>query len=140
MFCVPCGAWVLLSGSAVGHCCPFLCPLPKSPFCLQVAHFKDYIPQAFPGGHSMILDSEVLLIDTKTGKPLPFGTLGVHKVLAQGHTCGKEHVCTCGRGRMRAVGLNGGESVTHSRLGLFFVSELFLNVALSLVVFFSFFT
>ncbi|GAB5580786.1 DNA ligase 3 isoform X1 [Prionailurus iriomotensis] len=24
----------------------------------KVAHFKDYIPQAFPGGHSMILDSE----------------------------------------------------------------------------------
>lgn len=47
---------------------------------LQVAHFKDYIPQAFPGGHSMILDAEVLLIDTKTSKPLPFGTLGVHKV------------------------------------------------------------
>ncbi|XP_037664758.1 DNA ligase 3 isoform X3 [Choloepus didactylus] len=45
----------------------------------KVAHFKDYIPQAFPGGHSMILDSEVLLIDNKTGKPLPFGTLGVHK-------------------------------------------------------------
>lgn len=46
----------------------------------QVAHFKEYIPQAFPGGHSMILDAEVLLIDTKTSKPLPFGTLGVHKV------------------------------------------------------------
>uniref|UniRef100_UPI003AABFE5B BRCA2-interacting transcriptional repressor EMSY-like n=1 Tax=Centroberyx gerrardi TaxID=166262 RepID=UPI003AABFE5B len=45
-----------------------------------VAHFKDYIPQAFAGGHSMILDAEVLLIDTKTSKPLPFGTLGVHKV------------------------------------------------------------
>lgn len=46
----------------------------------QVAHFKDYIPQAFPGGHSMILDAEVLLIDTRTSKPLPFGTLGIHKV------------------------------------------------------------
>lgn len=49
-------------------------------FPLKVAHFKDFIPQAFPGGHSMILDSEVLLIDNKTGKPLPFGSLGVHKV------------------------------------------------------------
>ncbi|XP_023373287.1 DNA ligase 3 isoform X2 [Otolemur garnettii] len=49
---------------------------------MLVAHFKDYIPQAFPGGHSMILDSEVLLIDNKTGKPLPFGTLGVHKKAA----------------------------------------------------------
>lgn len=49
--------------------------------CLnQVAHFKDFIPKAFPGGHSMILDAEVLLIDNKTAKPLPFGTLGVHKV------------------------------------------------------------
>ena len=60
-----------------------------------MAHFKDYIPQAFPGGHSMILDSEVLLIDNKKGKPLPFGTLGVHKVLAQGQMCKSEcvHVC-----------------------------------------------
>ncbi|NWV73230.1 DNLI3 ligase, partial [Dasyornis broadbenti] len=48
----------------------------------KVAHFKDFIPQAFPGGQSMILDSEVLLIDSKTGKPLPFGTLGVHKKAA----------------------------------------------------------
>lgn len=30
----------------------------------------------------MILDSEVLLIDNNTGKPLPFGTLGVHKKAA----------------------------------------------------------
>ncbi|XP_073415038.1 DNA ligase 3 [Dendrobates tinctorius] len=48
----------------------------------KVAHFKDYLPKAFPGGNSMILDSEVLLIDTNTGKPLPFGTLGVHKKAA----------------------------------------------------------
>ncbi|XP_059207333.1 DNA ligase 3 isoform X1 [Centropristis striata] len=48
----------------------------------KVAHFKEYIPQAFPGGHSMILDAEVLLIDTNTSKPLPFGTLGVHKKAA----------------------------------------------------------
>ncbi|XP_069767007.1 DNA ligase 3 isoform X2 [Narcine bancroftii] len=48
----------------------------------KVAHFKDFIPKAFVGGNSMILDSEVLLIDTNTGKPLPFGSLGVHKKLA----------------------------------------------------------
>ncbi|XP_034033646.1 DNA ligase 3 [Thalassophryne amazonica] len=48
----------------------------------KVVHFKEFIPQAFPGGHSMILDAEVLLIDTKTSKPLPFGTLGVHKKAA----------------------------------------------------------
>lgn len=51
-----------------------------SMWVFQVAHFRDYIPQAFPGGQSMILDAEVLLIDTRTSKPLPFGTLGVHKV------------------------------------------------------------
>ena len=28
----------------------------------------------------MILDSEVLLVDNQTGDPLPFGTLGIHKV------------------------------------------------------------
>uniref|UniRef100_A0A4W3IKY2 DNA ligase n=1 Tax=Callorhinchus milii TaxID=7868 RepID=A0A4W3IKY2_CALMI len=48
----------------------------------KVAHFKDFIPKAFVAGDSMILDSEVLLIDTATGKPLPFGTLGVHKKAA----------------------------------------------------------
>ena len=46
----------------------------------QVNHFKDYIPQAFKNGNDLILDAEVLLIDTNTSKPLPFGTLGVHKV------------------------------------------------------------
>lgn len=42
--------------------------------------FKDYIPKAFPDGDDLILDSEVLMIDTKTGQPLPFGSLGIHKV------------------------------------------------------------
>ncbi|KAG7205218.1 hypothetical protein KM043_018303 [Ampulex compressa] len=45
----------------------------------KVNLFKDYIPKAFPGGDDLILDSEVLMIDTKTGKPLPFGSLGIHK-------------------------------------------------------------
>lgn len=45
----------------------------------KVAHFDEVIPKAFPDGHSMILDSEVLLVDNNTGIPLPFGTLGVHK-------------------------------------------------------------
>ncbi|MGH0151774.1 UNVERIFIED_CONTAM: hypothetical protein FKN15_043644 [Acipenser sinensis] len=48
----------------------------------KVAHFKEFIPQAFPGGNSIILDAEVLLIDTSTSKPLPFGSLGVHKKAA----------------------------------------------------------
>ncbi|XP_044311976.1 DNA ligase 3 isoform X1 [Varanus komodoensis] len=54
----------------------------KSVLPHKVAHFKDFIPRAFPGGHSMILDAEVLLIDTRSSKPLPFGTLGVHKKAA----------------------------------------------------------
>ncbi|GLH15713.1 DNA ligase [Gryllus bimaculatus] len=45
----------------------------------KVKEFKDYIPEAFPGGEDLILDSEILMIDTKTGQPLPFGTLGIHK-------------------------------------------------------------
>ena len=44
-----------------------------------MAHFKEYIPKAFPTGDDLILDAEVLLVDTKTGTPLPFGTLGKHK-------------------------------------------------------------
>lgn len=45
----------------------------------KVAHFKDYIPEAFPHGKNLILDSEILMVDVNTGKPLPFGTLGIHK-------------------------------------------------------------
>ncbi|XP_060578412.1 DNA ligase 3-like, partial [Ruditapes philippinarum] len=45
----------------------------------KVSHFKEFIPKAFPSGDDLILDAEVLLIDTKTGIPLPFGTLGKHK-------------------------------------------------------------
>ena len=47
---------------------------------VQVKHFKEFIPQAFPTGNDLILDAEVLCVDTNTGNPLPFGTLGVHKV------------------------------------------------------------
>ncbi|VDK33885.1 unnamed protein product [Taenia asiatica] len=45
----------------------------------KVEHLKVYIPKAFPTAVDLILDSEILLLDTKTQKPLPFGTLGVHK-------------------------------------------------------------
>lgn len=47
----------------------------------KVQHLKEYIPKAFPNANDLILDGEVLLYDTKTKKPLPFGTLGVHKVI-----------------------------------------------------------
>ncbi|KAJ8675320.1 hypothetical protein QAD02_011106, partial [Eretmocerus hayati] len=45
----------------------------------KVNFLKEYIPRAFPGGDDLILDAEILLIDTKNGQPLPFGSLGVHK-------------------------------------------------------------
>merc|ERR1712142_18271 len=45
----------------------------------KVKHFAEHIPRAFPDGSDLILDAEVLMVDNKTGKPLPFGTLGVHK-------------------------------------------------------------
>ncbi|KAM3966910.1 DNA ligase 3 [Aphomia sociella] len=45
----------------------------------KVNHFKDYLPKAFPKGVDLILDAEVLMVDVNTGKPLPFGTLGIHK-------------------------------------------------------------
>ena len=45
----------------------------------KVKHFADHIPKAFPDGSDLILDAEVLMVDNKNGKPLPFGTLGVHK-------------------------------------------------------------
>ncbi|CAN8030804.1 unnamed protein product [Ixodes persulcatus] len=50
---------------------------PVSPH--KVQHLKDFIPKAFPHGKDLVLDSEILMVDTKTGKPLPFGTLGIHK-------------------------------------------------------------
>jgi len=45
----------------------------------KVSHLRDFIPQAFPYGDDLILDSEILLIDLNTSQPLPFGSLGVHK-------------------------------------------------------------
>lgn len=45
----------------------------------KVELFQEFIPKAFNDGEDLILDCEVLMVDTKTGKPLPFGTLGVHK-------------------------------------------------------------
>lgn len=48
----------------------------------KIQHFKDYIPKAFPYGEDLIIDSEILMMDCKTGTPLPFGTLGVHKKAA----------------------------------------------------------
>eukprot|EP00042_Codosiga_hollandica_P055936 m.794021 g.794021 ORF g.794021 m.794021 type:complete len:1092 (-) comp59236_c0_seq3:2035-5310(-) len=45
----------------------------------KIEFFENEIGKACPHGDSMILDAEVLLIDTKTHKPLPFTSLGIHK-------------------------------------------------------------
>ncbi|XP_065372225.1 DNA ligase 3 [Calliphora vicina] len=45
----------------------------------KVKRFKEFIPKAFPGAGDMILDSEIILVDTITGQLLPFGSLGAHK-------------------------------------------------------------
>ncbi|XP_017483608.1 PREDICTED: DNA ligase 3 isoform X3 [Rhagoletis zephyria] len=45
----------------------------------KIKRFHELIPKAFPGGGDMILDSEIILVDTETGSLLPFGTLGAHK-------------------------------------------------------------
>lgn len=45
----------------------------------KVLYLEEYIPKAFPNADKIILDGEVLLYDTKNKKPLPFGTLGIHK-------------------------------------------------------------
>ncbi|XP_033245848.1 DNA ligase 3 [Drosophila miranda] len=45
----------------------------------KIKALKDHIPRAFPGAGDMILDSEIILVDTESGAMLPFGTLGAHK-------------------------------------------------------------
>ncbi|XP_065061080.1 DNA ligase 3-like isoform X2 [Rhopilema esculentum] len=45
----------------------------------KVSEIKHFLPKACPEGDNLILDGEVLLVDSKTEKPLPFGTLGIHK-------------------------------------------------------------
>lgn len=44
----------------------------------KIANLKDYLPQAFPHAENLIVDSEILMVDTRTGDLLPFGTLGKH--------------------------------------------------------------
>eukprot|EP00026_Physarum_polycephalum_P000759 Phypoly_transcript_00760.p1 GENE.Phypoly_transcript_00760~~Phypoly_transcript_00760.p1 ORF type:complete len:1368 (+),score=261.80 Phypoly_transcript_00760:145-4104(+) len=44
----------------------------------KVEQVKEFIPKATKADE-IILDGEILLMDTKNHKPLPFGTLGVHK-------------------------------------------------------------
>lgn len=50
-------------------------------YCLLI-HSLRVFQQAFPGASDLILDAEILLVDTQTGEMLPFGTLGKHKKTA----------------------------------------------------------
>ncbi|EJD74156.1 DNA ligase [Loa loa] len=45
----------------------------------KVVDLNKVVSEAFPTSRDLIVDTEMLLIDTNTGKPLPFGTLGIHK-------------------------------------------------------------
>lgn len=45
----------------------------------KIEKLKDFVPQAFPHGNDLILDSEILMVDTNSGELLPFGTLGKNK-------------------------------------------------------------
>ena len=47
----------------------------------KIEHVKDAVPQAMPDAQTLILDSEILMVDHETGDPLPFGSLGKHKKL-----------------------------------------------------------
>ncbi len=44
----------------------------------KVQPVKEYVIKATTA-NSIVLDGEILLMDSKTRKPLPFGTLGIHK-------------------------------------------------------------
>ncbi|CAG9537991.1 unnamed protein product [Cercopithifilaria johnstoni] len=45
----------------------------------KVVDLNKVVSEAFPTSKDLIVDTEMLLVDTNTGKPLPFGTLGIHK-------------------------------------------------------------
>lgn len=45
----------------------------------KISKLKEYLPKAFPNANDIILDSEIIMVDTNTGSLLPFGTLGKHK-------------------------------------------------------------
>ena len=70
-------------------CCVFVV-LVVVVFCSICSSYKQlfvrYLTSAFSyikfEYFSLYFKSQVLLVDTNTGTPLPFGTLGIHKVLA----------------------------------------------------------
>nr|WCB86881.1 CPPV070 DNA ligase [Cooks petrelpox virus] len=53
----------------------------------KVADFEELLDKAFPSAKNMILDGEIILIDTKTNQLLPFGTLGINKKNMYDNAC-----------------------------------------------------
>lgn len=45
----------------------------------KIAKLREFLPKAFPTGKTLILDSEIIMVDSVTSAILPFGTLGKHK-------------------------------------------------------------
>lgn len=45
----------------------------------KVKPFRNIVAKAFPNVQDLILDAEVIMVDTVTGDLLPFGSLGIHK-------------------------------------------------------------
>lgn len=45
----------------------------------KISRLRSSLPKAFPNANDLILDSEILMVNTETGNLLPFGTLGKHK-------------------------------------------------------------
>ena len=45
----------------------------------KIKDVKDYISKALPNAKTLILDCEILMINTTTSKPAPFGSLGKNK-------------------------------------------------------------
>lgn len=46
----------------------------------KVGECRKYLPKAFPHADDLIMDAEILAVDTKNGSLLPFATLGAHKI------------------------------------------------------------
>lgn len=44
----------------------------------KTQHVAEHVTRAFPNAKSLVVDTEILIMG-QDGKPLPFGTLGVHK-------------------------------------------------------------
>lgn len=40
---------------------------------------NEVLAKAYPGVSSFVLDAEIVLMDTRTNRPLPFGSLSKHK-------------------------------------------------------------